>query len=489
MKTKSFVLPFICLLALLTIPLYGQDLLDVFTIEDAANITNISNLEEDLEEFSFLRIDNFNATYSAFEGKGNTSFQMALPLNDKETAILNLSSQDIFGSDFRVIEKTSTSEKVIDYTKPLHFIGTVAGQTQSLVSITVVNDKMMGVISYGGKNYNLQPTSETTLRNQYLLYKQADLKKELIFNCDTNSEEEPVPMGGFYSSPGSKSRFAGDIGIYLECDYEMFKTNGNSTTNTVNYVTGLFNMIKGIYASSPTNVSIVISEIKVWSTSDVYDAANASGTSELLNEFSCEHRNGYNGRLAHLLTTASVGGGIANRPTCPSGGSYTSPLYGVSGSLSNSYNSNLSVYSWDIGVIAHELGHNCSSNHTHDCVWNGNNTPIDCCGNNAGYGTCSCSVGVPVKGTIMSYCHITVNGNPGIDLSQGFHSQVAAKINDFTMNCLSSNLSVNCPSAGLNEISATNITSTSATLSCSITNNVSFYAYSYTDGTTGVCYT
>jgi hypothetical protein len=55
------------------------------------------------------------------------------------------------------------------------------------------------------------------------------------------------------------------------------------------------------------------------------------------------------------------------------------------------------------------------------------------------------------------------------------------------MNCLSSNLT-SCPTPGLSDISATNISSNSATLNCSITTNVSFYGYYYTDGTNGVCH-
>ena len=37
------------------------------------------------------------------------------------------------------------------------------------------------------------------------------------------------------------------------------------------------------------------------------------------------------------------------------------------------------TYSWNVMVITHEMGHLMGSNHTHACVWNGNNTAIDGC--------------------------------------------------------------------------------------------------------------
>ena len=65
---------------------------------------------------------------------------------------------------------------------------------------------------------------------------------------------------------------------------------------------------------------------------------------------------------------------------------------------------------WDVIVIAHEMGHNLSSPHTHSY-----DVPIDLC-----------TSGVEQRGTVMSYCHTNQGGLLNIDLRM--HTTVAAYI-------------------------------------------------------------
>jgi hypothetical protein len=74
------------------------------------------------------------------------------------------------------------------------------------------------------------------------------------------------------------------------------------------------------------------------------------------------------------------------------------------------------VYSWTLSTIAHELGHNFSSPHTHNCNWEvapGEFGQIDSCWN--AEGNCQPDIRGRV-GTIMSYCHLTGS----VNLSLGF---------------------------------------------------------------------
>ncbi len=471
-------------------PLHSQNTLDVFSLNESLRIS--INLDEDLEEFSILRIDNAKATHETFRSQ-NTTFKLKLPIDASTTIEIELLAHDFYAENFSVIEKTATGDKVVNFEKPLHYLGNVVGEPSSTVGFTLTKDQLYGVVAFNGNNYNIELNTRNDDGDYYLLYKQEDYKRPLNFQCDTR-ETPFIPSLNGLRSPDNvgSSRSVSTVDIYIECDYQMFLTNG-TTTATITYATNLFNMVAGIYGASTNpssgprgaNTILNLSQLVVWSTPDPYDAANLNNAGELLDLFVCQHSTSdYNGRLAHILTTASVGGGIAQRNDCPSTtGTHTSPLYGASG-IHNTFNPNLSIYSWDINVLAHELGHQFSSPHTHDCAWNGNDTPIDCCGNNAGYGSCDCNAGVPSPaGTIMSYCHITYtnnlpNGNPGMDLSQGFHPQVAAKIEAFA-GCLGPIQSSSCPTPTVAQISLSNITNNSVTVTCTAPGD--FYAYAHID--------
>lgn len=117
-------------------------------------------------------------------------------------------------------------------------------------------------------------------------------------------------------------------------------------------------------------------------------------------------RNYFNGDLAHLI----------NQPTTTSV-AYPNTLcednnYAYS-AVEQFYNQ-VHTYSWTIGASTHEMGHSFSSPHTRQCLWNGNNTPIDGCGILAGVNGqfTNCQTGpIPQNGgTIMSYCHLNSVG-------------------------------------------------------------------------------
>jgi hypothetical protein len=136
--------------------------------------------------------------------------------------------------------------------------------------------------------------------------------------------------------------------------------------------------------------------------------------------------------------------------------------------------STVPTYSWTVLVISHEFGHSLGSPHTHGCYWNGNNTPIDGCGQQAGFfepTQTSCpNIGpIPatdVKGTIMSYCHL-ISG-VGISFSEGFGPQPSALIlaNVNSKTCLSFDCATSCSNT-ITELIILNETPTSISLTWS----------------------
>ena len=454
-----------------------------FEIADA--FAEFEQLAEPLENYTILKLNNYTDFFNNLGKENSTDIELTLPIDESKEVVLSLSEQNIFDPNFRLVERNGAKEIIHNYNKPLFLNGTVNETESSLASLTFFDGKIMGVIAFSGNNYNLKFLSSDEEASFYLLYKDKDLKQPFQFQCDDNEVFPQSEMEGLISEniAIANENALGPVSIYIECDYQMYQDNGNSVSSAANFTTGLFNVVKGIYATS--GLTLNISEIYVWSSLDPYDANNATSSSDILGAFRCEKRNGYNGRLAHILTTAPKGlGGLANRPygDC-TGNTYTAPIYGMS-NISNYYNTDLNVYSWSVEVFTHELGHNLSAPHTHSCAWNGNDTQIDDCGNiylaNNGNATGACYDAnnpiIPTNGgTVMSYCHLN---SVGIDLTLGFHPQVATKMNDFVNNCLSATIAIACPTPGPEDMSVTNISSTSVSLNCSITSN-DYYDWAY----------
>jgi len=143
-----------------------------------------------------------------------------------------------------------------------------------------------------------------------------------------------------------------------------------------------------------------------------------------------------------LFSTRSVGGGIAwlNVLCATNNGGAFGP-YAVSGAMSSNVVP-FPIFSWNVMVVAHELGHNVGSPHTHDCSWNGNGTQVDDCGPVAGYDTSCYDPNDPILpsngGTIMSYCHL-VSG-VGINFNNGFGPEAGGLLHHLLLTLRSPNL-------------------------------------------------
>ncbi|MBL0100266.1 MAG: hypothetical protein IPP49_09630 [Saprospiraceae bacterium] len=122
----------------------------------------------------------------------------------------------------------------------------------------------------------------------------------------------------------------------------------------------------------------MVSEIVIWTQPSPYSSTSSIG---MLNAFTA-YRQGFNGDLAQLLSFQASGGVAYVDGICRSNPDYSMGYAGIGSTYQN-----VPTYSWTVEVCAHEFGHLFGSQHTHACVWNGNNTAIDGC--YAPEGSCS----------------------------------------------------------------------------------------------------
>ncbi|MDX2017665.1 MAG: M12 family metallo-peptidase [Planctomycetota bacterium] len=205
--------------------------------------------------------------------------------------------------------------------------------------------------------------------------------------------------------------------VAIETDFE-FREGFTSTAAAANYAAFLIGAVSEIYAAE-FNTRLQIPYLRIWDTAN--DPWTVNGTIDLLYQFQ-EHWNanmtGVSRSIVHMLSPRRMpqAGGVAYLGVI----CYPEYDYGVSAYLNLSFpyplGNNL-PQNWDPFVVAHEIGHNFGTGHTHDSY-----TPvIDNCGNG------DCNSPIPAnQGTIMSYCHTCAGGMSNIRLEMG--PRVAAQI-------------------------------------------------------------
>lgn len=364
------------------------------------------------------------------------TLEISVPYNE-DVLQVQLFQKDIFTEDFKV---RNEQQEILEYKPGIYYRGVVRNYPNSIASFSIFENRVYGIISIPGSKGNIN-VGQLEDNTYYISYLDDNLSEAIPMHCSVL-----VPEEGSTESPeidnNYPNRYLGQtencVKIYYEIAYKHFVSSKLDISKTVDWMTAIHNNVSTLYDND--GIKIALNEIMVWTVEDPYtDKDNLINLRNFL-----KNRSNFNGDLANLI----------NAPQATSYG-YLDALcrnigdgpYACSG-VNYSYK-DYPVYTFTVNVIAHEMGHVLGSNHTHDCVWNGDKTAIDGCGPSKGYkssvGSCP-EVEIPMDsgGTIMSYCHL-VSG-VGINFTNGFGSQPAAKIRETVDSkwCLGSDCIQSC---------------------------------------------
>ena len=348
--------------------------------------------------------------------------------NNNKTIIVDLIAVPDSFYDYKLT--TERGEKLKSNRENLHYRGMVRGDINSLIALSFFEDGMMGICSIENKTYNFSKIADT---KNYIMFNENDLAKLTSFNCQTGDTGFVEYSSNVLNSDNINDASNKCLQVYYETNYDLYQNLGNNISSVENFVTGMFNQMALIYQNEDITTSI--SEIFIWSSEDNYSLGTLSGLSSFVS-----NRPSFNGDVGQLLTYREdytdespylhiLAGGVANGigGVCVDG---NSELSGHSHTQLYPDYESFPVYSRQLTVMTHEIGHNLGSRHTHACVWNGNNTAIDSCADGT-EGNCS-PPGYPSEGgTIMSYCDRQL---VGIDFALGFGLQPGNVIRDKVLN-------------------------------------------------------
>lgn len=195
---------------------------------------------------------------------------------------------------------------------------------------------------------------------------------------------------------------------------ERFVNLFGTGQQAIDYLGDLTNYISTLYINE-LDTEIVVSSTTLRDSNEPW---NTSG--DLLAQFENYWNNPQNNvdqtrTIAHLVDAGPSQGVAYLRALCGEGFDY-----GVSQGLGTEFDPNDDPQDWSFTVVAHEIGHNFGSDHTH-CY-----EPVvdECHNGEAGFG---CWAGVeslpgPLgqqPGTIMSYCHLLPGGLSNISVTLG----------------------------------------------------------------------
>ena len=377
--------------------------------------SSIASMMDEVRETGFLEID-------------------AFPLPDGSTVKLKLREARPFAPDARFIRQTKSDPKTA-HVEPavvpenaLILTGEVGEDADSFVMLAlsdqgsfgfIQNSKGNSVISSGKLGQKLEPViyNPEVALGGILNMTDWVCGEETAHLENLAAFGEHPPQGGLAGAAQCKV-----IKVALEYDYEFWNTAMNADGwVALFYTAALVGALDEIYGRD-AGVSIQLSNIRIWEDpADPWTGVDTAAQLAELRDWYWDNGDDIDRDIAILCSSRSIGGGRAYL-----GGLCNNYGYSVCGGMSGSFPYPLADYTpgnWDLIVVAHELGHNLGTTHTHNYC-----PPLDQCASATQFGSCQDSRECQ-QGTIMSYCHTCSGGSSNIRLR--FHPTVAQTISDY----------------------------------------------------------
>jgi hypothetical protein len=365
------------------------------------------------------------------------------PVAPDTRAAVILQRREIYAPDAKVFVVDGRGQHEIPRSRLVFFFGTAEDGSELSVFAAVDPDtgSVDGFSQTREALHELHPLSEVPSR--YLVappeFFQAERGESPTFTCgqdgaplpfleDKDEMRRMAEAADSIFAPAISTLHTGTIAVDTDNEFMSLKFGDNTTTAT-NFIASLIAAVSVVYERD-TLVRLYqgTTFLRVSTTPDPYVQVGSDSAGRLakLEEVSNVWNTTYAGvtrTVVAMLSGKETSGGASGIAWITA--SLCSKYYGTS--FNQLFVSGTTLSSFETHVLAHEIGHNFGSPHTH-CY----TTPIDNCYNAQSgcySGATSCPAaqtinGVPnVKGTLMSYCHIPASsgGVNGCTATSVFH--------------------------------------------------------------------
>lgn len=338
----------------------------------------------------------------------------------------------------------SSDPREIPRSTRLQFLGRSPADPNLRVGFTLAPESgtLRGLVLAGSTAFELLPSDAAEPQHRLVDAAHAAGAEPLSIECGSDQlpfslevmERAAAPEALFPPSPTGTPLFTATIAVDTDNEWNH-KKFANNTTNANNWIADLFTQMNVMYERDVAlqllqGNTFLRRDLDVPPTynDDPWTVTGSPAQQSHLNEFGSwwSSNQGAISRVFAMLLS-----GKSPNPNSSSGiawpdGYCENQSSGGGYSVTQTFTANISVLN-DVRVIAHELGHNFGSPHTH-CY----TPPIDNCFASEGgcySGPVSCPGG---PGTMMSYCHFPMPLGPNCGANQiAFHARTITLIDGF----------------------------------------------------------
>jgi hypothetical protein len=364
---------------------------------------------------------------------------LALPIADGGSLALELTPYDGLtpSNAFSYTDDTGRHAFSPDVTL---FRGRIAGEVGSWAVIAMSREGVFGTLQHAGQRWNLGPSQSVAsghaaagapLPAHVLSPESVRGNDARPFECGIDERNERAmtlplaleePRGSLKA--GARAYALGASRTYwklaVDCDYEVYHNKfADNLTAAASYALAVLGTVNLIYERD-LEATLNVTYLNLWTTaSDPYSASTTGSQLTQMQGYWATNNGAIQRSAAFLMSGRPLGGGIALIGSLCN----TPSAFGLA-AMDFTYTYPTATSTWDVDVVAHEIGHIFGSYHTQSCNWALQgyipaSTTLDSCF--ASEGACAVYTNhlPPGKGTIMSYCHVAFGVANGIRLD--FH--------------------------------------------------------------------
>lgn len=193
---------------------------------------------------------------------------------------LSVTPHDLRGTDFRAQNMTMAGETEMSRAVSHTFKGTVAGEPDSQVRLTIDGGRVEGFFQIRGERFFIEPAARYSFdaaADDMIVYREPDIVRDTSFGCGaTVSVPEKLGRGLDLAERAETSGQAKRLKIATDADLEYVNTLGGAAAADAE-ILGILNMAEGVYERE-LNITISVVFQHTWSTADPFGAAGTEAT-------------------------------------------------------------------------------------------------------------------------------------------------------------------------------------------------------------------